>query len=107
MKIPLQFTIFPLYKSTNQYAGISYFGHFVNYWYQVETLFIKILDQFLFLAIDFKLCGKAKFHWTEEKTETDSEGKTHRVTLSHCGKENYINVKITLVGGKGQSFVKH
>lgn len=55
-------------------------------------------------AIDFKLCGKAKFHWTEEKLETDSEGKTHQVTLSHYGKENYINVKTTLVGGKGNTF---
>lgn len=92
-------------QSAYHCAGISYFGLVVNYWYEVETLFVKILDQFLFLAIDFKLCGKAKFHWTEEKLETDSEGKTHQVTLSHYGKENYINVKTTLVGGKGQSYL--
>jgi hypothetical protein len=49
---------------------------------------------FSVIAVVLKATGKEKVKWTEERTETDSDGHTHQTSHHHSKEQEFFKQKV-------------
>ena len=57
---------------------------------------------FFISAVSIKFKGEANVSWSEQESQTNSEGKSESVTVWYTSHEQYFQNKFFLLGGQGK-----